>query len=220
MTMTHEQAVSTLASERYLLEEMSDAERSTFEEHYFSCEECADDVRAGGLMRDGARAGLMKSEPGRARMARGAIPRPAAGISPRRFRGRLPPRSPWWRATRRSSPRGPFSHPMALEPVTLRPASRGQEAAARVQPAAVVVFAVDVNSAVCGLDIPYTSARPRVSRHLGQVARPQPGSPLLMLVPSAVVGSAWALHPDDRRQRLPLRGCDTIAGCPPPEATL
>jgi hypothetical protein len=57
--MTHEEAVSTLASERYLLEEMSEPERETFEEHYFSCVECADDVRAAGVMRDGVRAGLM-----------------------------------------------------------------------------------------------------------------------------------------------------------------
>ena len=60
--MTHEEAVSTLASERYLLEEMSGPERETFEEHYFSCVECADDVRAGGVMRDGVRAGLMNEQ--------------------------------------------------------------------------------------------------------------------------------------------------------------
>jgi len=60
--MTHEEAVSTLASERYLLEEMSEPERETFEEHYFSCVECADDVRAGGVMRDGVRGGLMNEQ--------------------------------------------------------------------------------------------------------------------------------------------------------------
>jgi len=57
--MTHEQAVSTFASERYLLEEMTEPERTVFEEHYFSCVDCADDVRMGAVMSDGARAGLM-----------------------------------------------------------------------------------------------------------------------------------------------------------------
>ena len=55
--MDHRQAVDSLASERYLLNEMTEAERESFEDHYFSCVECADDVRAGALMSDGARAG-------------------------------------------------------------------------------------------------------------------------------------------------------------------
>jgi Putative zinc-finger len=57
--MDHPQAMNTLAPERYLLGEMTEDERLAFEDHYFSCAECADDVRAGGLMRDGARAGLL-----------------------------------------------------------------------------------------------------------------------------------------------------------------
>jgi hypothetical protein len=55
--MDHLQAMNTLAPERYLLGEMTEDERLEFEEHYFSCAECADDVRDGGLMCDGARAG-------------------------------------------------------------------------------------------------------------------------------------------------------------------
>lgn len=52
--MTHEEALETLASERYLLGEMSELERHLFEEHYFSCAECAADVREGALMGDAA----------------------------------------------------------------------------------------------------------------------------------------------------------------------
>ena len=55
--MTHEKAVQTGASERYLLEEMSELERHAFENHYFSCVECAEDVRTGGLLRDGCQGG-------------------------------------------------------------------------------------------------------------------------------------------------------------------
>ena len=34
-----------MAAERYLLGELTDAERDQFEEHFFDCSACADDVR-------------------------------------------------------------------------------------------------------------------------------------------------------------------------------
>ena len=43
--MTHTEAVNTLASERYLLDEMTESERNAFEDHYFSCLDCAEDIR-------------------------------------------------------------------------------------------------------------------------------------------------------------------------------
>jgi len=45
--MDHEVAAKTQAVERYLLGEMPASERDTFEEHYFSCAECAEEVRSG-----------------------------------------------------------------------------------------------------------------------------------------------------------------------------
>jgi anti-sigma factor RsiW len=44
--MEHEIAVQTKAVERYLLGELKPDERNAFEDHYFSCEVCAADVRA------------------------------------------------------------------------------------------------------------------------------------------------------------------------------
>jgi len=44
--MNHEIAKTSLAVERYLLEEMPAAERNEFEEHYFTCGECAREVAA------------------------------------------------------------------------------------------------------------------------------------------------------------------------------
>jgi uncharacterized protein CbrC (UPF0167 family) len=44
--MEHERAVQNLAVECYLLGEMSPGEREAFEEHYFECAICAEDVRA------------------------------------------------------------------------------------------------------------------------------------------------------------------------------
>jgi len=42
--MDHETAVKTGATERYLLGELTGEDRDRFEEHYFMCPECAEDV--------------------------------------------------------------------------------------------------------------------------------------------------------------------------------
>lgn len=54
--MNHKKALETKASERYLLGEMSDLERHLFEEHFFLCEECAEDVETGIGFHESARA--------------------------------------------------------------------------------------------------------------------------------------------------------------------
>jgi hypothetical protein len=43
--MKHEFAIATHAVERYLTGDMAAEERDAFEDHYFSCETCADDLR-------------------------------------------------------------------------------------------------------------------------------------------------------------------------------
>lgn len=48
--MDHEVAAKTHAVERYLLAEMPSSERDAFEEHYFSCAECAGEVRSASLL--------------------------------------------------------------------------------------------------------------------------------------------------------------------------
>src|ERR1700735_5433078 len=44
--MDHSEAVQLMATERYLLGEMSTEQREAFEEHFFECYACALDVRA------------------------------------------------------------------------------------------------------------------------------------------------------------------------------
>jgi hypothetical protein len=44
--MDHDDAIRISASERYLLGTLDEAEREAFEEHYFDCIECADEVRS------------------------------------------------------------------------------------------------------------------------------------------------------------------------------
>lgn len=53
--MDHAEAVQTNATERYLLGELQAAEVDAFEEHYFDCMSCADDVRTGAQLLDGGR---------------------------------------------------------------------------------------------------------------------------------------------------------------------
>lgn len=74
--MTHQQAVDSMASERYVLDEMTEPERFEFEAHYFDCEECADDVRLAHLIREeaersGAASNVVSGFPGRRRAERG-----------------------------------------------------------------------------------------------------------------------------------------------------
>jgi hypothetical protein len=44
--MDHETAVQQKATERYFLGELTGADRDGFEEHFFTCPDCAEDVRA------------------------------------------------------------------------------------------------------------------------------------------------------------------------------
>ena len=50
-TMTHQQALDTMAAERYLLDEMTKLEKHAFEEHFFDCSDCATEVRLGERIR-------------------------------------------------------------------------------------------------------------------------------------------------------------------------
>jgi hypothetical protein len=53
MNMSHEDAVSGQVVERYLLRELPEPLVGEFEEHYFECPACADDVRHGQALIDG-----------------------------------------------------------------------------------------------------------------------------------------------------------------------
>ena len=48
--MDHETAVQLQAAERYVLEEFSPKERADFEEHFFGCPGCADEVRSATIL--------------------------------------------------------------------------------------------------------------------------------------------------------------------------
>jgi Putative zinc-finger len=48
--MEHDEAIAQHATERYLLNELSAGERDAFEDHFFDCPHCAEDVRDGARM--------------------------------------------------------------------------------------------------------------------------------------------------------------------------
>jgi anti-sigma factor RsiW len=184
--MTHDEAVRTLAAERYHLAEMSDAERDAFEAHYFECQQCAHDVHAGALLQDGARAGWA---------AQTAAP---AAAPPIRFAPRTPrrwyasPVLPWGLAATLAIAVGyqslrPASTPAAsslraLTPVTLRATARGAESIVPVPREGPVTFALDVDPQDAGA-LTYELHGPgdRVVAQ-GQAAPPAGGAPLLLLV--------------------------------------
>jgi hypothetical protein len=61
--MQHDQVIEENLVEQYLLDEMSATERDAFEEHFFECRECADDVRATAAFMEIAREELKHASP-------------------------------------------------------------------------------------------------------------------------------------------------------------
>jgi hypothetical protein len=192
--MDHIEAVKTLAIERYLLEEMTQEERETFEEHFFTCAECAEDARHAAAMRDGARSGLARTEgTGVGGHARVLPLRPAA------VGWRSSIALPWAAAALLAiglgyqTVQGPLlarhqADSVALTPSTLRPASRGQEAVVTRGPGGIVTLAVDLGGAPFDRDIRYELARPDGKAIAsGEAPLPSPGAPLLLMVPGSLL---------------------------------
>src|ERR1700756_1194670 len=56
--MDHSEAVQLRATEKYLLGDLPTDQREAFEDHFFECTECAQDVKAAAVLIDNARAVL------------------------------------------------------------------------------------------------------------------------------------------------------------------
>jgi hypothetical protein len=192
--VTHQQAVETLATERYLLNDMSGADRDAFEEHFFSCELCADDLRVSAAMVKGARSGFAATA-----TAGRVLPMVSpAARKPAWYRSAA---LPWAAAaalaamTTYQSVRIVPSQPrdeaaMAIVPVSLRPASRGAEPVVPLpSDGAPITLAIEINEPAENGQLIYSLAnadgRPIVS---GRAAAPAPGTPLLLLIPSTLAG--------------------------------
>lgn len=189
--MTHQEALDTLAAERYLLDDMSDADRRTFEEHFFCCEVCADDLRVASAMLQGAKAGFAGTSTS-GRVVPLVVKPPMR--NPAWYRSAA---LPWAAAATLavvttyqsfwvvpSLGRDPSA--VALAPVTLRPASRGAEAT--VPPGSgtgFVTLAVEIGEPPQSGELTY-DLRTADGRHIvsGRAAAPAPGTPLLLIMRS------------------------------------
>ncbi len=209
--MDHLQAVNTLAIERYLLDEMPQEERESFEEHYFSCLECAEDARAASAMRDGAAAGLARTQ---------AVPAADRGAV---LPFRPPVRSwrssvalPWAAAAMLAiglgyqTVQGPLlsrheADSVALTPSTLRPASRGQEAVVSPGPNGVLTLAVDLGGAQFDGALRYelATAEGKVVAS-GDAPVPVAGAPLLLMLSGSAVTSSDRYVLTIKGERPPL----------------
>jgi hypothetical protein len=88
--MDHTEATATFATDRYLLGELSDAQADAFEEHYFDCAECTDDLRAGMQLLSGGRMLTHEGALAPEALAPEAAPAPVVRIADRRRRAWLP----------------------------------------------------------------------------------------------------------------------------------
>lgn len=193
--MTHAVAVSTHAVERYLLDEMTELERHRFEEHYFDCHDCAADLRAGNLMREGVAAGMIGT-------AAAATVKETATVTPFRPRKAWSPSVvlPWAAAAMLALAVGYQSlfvvpglrqelGPQALSPVTLRSASRGAEPQVALS-SGPVTFALDMSGVQAGTRLTYDlrTAGGEIAAS-GTAVAPSPGTPLLLLIPGTAIAS-------------------------------
>jgi len=188
--VTHQEAIDSLASERYLLDDMSMQDRQAFEEHFFTCEVCADDLRTAAAMLQGAKAGF-------------AGPSASADVVPISSRMRGGPRRwyqsmalPWAAAATLAGfaayqslwvipSLARSTAPLALVPVTLRAASRGAEAVVPFpRGTKAVSLVLEFNDAPRG-EISYDLSSAD-ERHIisGRADAPPAGNPLLLVLPS------------------------------------
>ena len=194
--MEHVEAVDTLAIERYLLEEMTQQERESFEEHFFSCAECAEDARAAVTddrrrpQRPRARHGRRHREPtmgGRA-FPPGARPLAHVGrvaLGGRRAAGGRPRLPDGWPVRCR---RATIRTRLPLTPSTLRPASRGQEAVCRPAPGASSRWRWILAARSSTTDIRYELARADGKTIAsGDAPTPASGAPLLLMLPATTL---------------------------------
>ena len=164
--MEHERAVQNLAVECYLLGEMTPGEREAFEEHYFECGICAEDVRSASQFLEDMKGVL------------GAARRPAAVPMPSRQAPER--RSPRWNWSAWLQPRyaaalvavlgivaavetfstipglrqqvSEISAPRPARSITLKPQTRGAATVVTVKPGESALLTLD------GLDLPPATA--------------------------------------------------------------
>lgn len=189
--MTHQQALDGLASERYLLDEMTEVERFEFEEHYFDCAECAEDVRLGDIIGQEAR------RVGPAMAAAPQAGRPAAVLTSPKWWRRPMTAAPWAVAATLALVVGYQSlvtvpglrdagGSQSIEPVMLRGATRGAGTTVTVAPGQrFVALSAELLTPPQSSSLTYEILDAnRATVASGRASVPSAGAPLTLLVPA------------------------------------
>jgi len=194
--MTHQQAIDGMASERYLLDEMSEVERFEFEAHYFDCAECADDVRMGELVREEAHRGGAR-ETATTNVVRGSFVGRRSSESAGGWRRPVMQAIPWAAAAGLALTVGYQSlvtvpalrdsvAPEPLAPIMLRGAVRGSVPVIAIGSTQhFVTLAVDVMSPPQSGTLRYELVHDGRDVLSGDAPMPMAGAPLMLLVPAA-----------------------------------
>lgn len=190
--MTHQHAVKTLAAERYLLEEMPELERHAFEDHYFGCEDCAEEVRLGAVIREGVKAGLTGRRSDTSERSMPDSPSVYKGwrvVLPWAAAASLAIVAGYQSFVMAPAMRNQFG-PQALAPVSLRPASRGAAPTVTLGRADVATFAIDLNAVASVTNLTYelSTADGKLVAS-GRAPAPVAAAPLLLMVPASTFNS-------------------------------
>jgi len=203
--MTHQQALDTMAAERYLLDEMTEIEKHAFEQHFFDCNDCADEVRLGERIRVEVR--TVRESEARSRESKGqaskTLERSARDSNVIEFNQRPVWRRPsivlpWVAAASIALAAGYQSlvvvpgliQSQPLSPVMLREATRGALPTVTISPGQrFVALGVDVNAGSTK-DLTYEVLDASGNAILsGRTPLPPSGAPLLLLIPADELGS-------------------------------
>jgi hypothetical protein len=191
--MTHQQALETMAAERYLLDEMTEVEKHAFEEHFFDCNDCAQDVRVGEQIRVEVRAAGgsgLRAKDSQARTSN------VVEFHKRPTWRRASTVIPWAAAAMLAVTAGYQSlvvvpglrqaiAPQPLSPVMLREATRGTLPVVTVSPGQrFITLGIDVMNASAA-DVTYDLRDAGGHTILsGRTPLPPAGAPLYLLIPA------------------------------------
>src|SRR5262249_25762739 len=159
--MNHHEALHTKAAERYLLGEMDERERFDFEDHYFACHECADDLRTANTFIAGVKADCATEEQTQPRARPAAIQHGSTGwLDWLRAPAFVPAMAALLLGCLASyqalvlipSIRGGVAA-RAIAPVVLRAAARGEDAPLVERKGDLSVLSLDVNAADPGASL-------------------------------------------------------------------
>jgi putative zinc finger protein len=195
--MDHREWADRKAAEGYVLDELSEVERDEFEDHFFGCEECAEEVRAAARFAANATAVFRED-------AEKVVPMP-------RPRPERPRNAGWqwavaWAAAVAFAALSAYqslviiprlSRPQVVAAITLLPATRGGEAAARAgkgAPFALLRFDINAGESFARYLCELRDASGAVVFST-EADPPAPGEPMTLLAPASKLapGGHYAL---------------------------